>query len=267
MDCDGAALAELAAVAARRAGTLLLEGLSETRTTVQTKSSATDMVSEMDRAAEAAIRDELLGARPDDAVLGEEGGEAAGKSGVRWIVDPLDGTTNYLYRFPAWSVSVAAEVDGTVQAGVVYDAQRDELFRAIKGAGATLNGVALQVSGAATLATALVATGFGYAAARRRVQAAWVAHLLPCVRDIRRAGSAALDLSWVAAGRVDAYYEQGTHIWDYAAGALIAGEAGAWVGGFDGGPPSTDGLVAAPPHLAEPLRDLLVAARGQPDQP
>jgi myo-inositol-1(or 4)-monophosphatase len=254
-------LADLAASAARRAGALLLDGLSTARTSVETKSSATDMVSEMDRAAEGVIREELLGARPDDAVLGEEGGAATGTSGVRWIVDPLDGTTNYLYGFPAWSVSVAAEVDGVVQTGVVYDAQRDEMFRAEKGSGATCNGQVLAVHGAPELATALVATGFGYAAERRTIQAAWVAHVLPRVRDIRRAGSAALDLCWVAAGRVDAYYEQGTHIWDYAAGALIAAEAGAWVGGFDDGPPSTDGLVAAAPQLAEPLRRLLAAAR------
>jgi myo-inositol-1(or 4)-monophosphatase len=144
---------------------------------------------------------------------------------------------------------------------VVFDAQRDEMFRALKGAGATCNADVLAVGGAPTLATALVATGFGYAAERRAVQAEWVAHVLPRVRDIRRAGSAALDLCWVAAGRVDAYYEQGTHIWDYAAGALVASEAGAWVGGFDGGPPSTDGLVAAAPQLADPLRKLLADAR------
>jgi myo-inositol-1(or 4)-monophosphatase len=254
-------LADLAEVAARRAGDLLLDGLLSARSSVETKSSATDMVSEMDRAAERTIRQALLGARPNDGVLGEEGGEAVGTSGVRWIVDPLDGTTNYLYKFPAWSVSVAAEVDGIVKAGAVYDAQRDEMFRAVGGAGATCNGRVLAVHGAATLATALVATGFGYASERRAIQAAWAAHVLPRIRDIRRAGSAALDLCWVAAGRVDAYYEQGTHIWDYAAGALVASEAGAWVGGFDGGPPSTEGVVAAAPQLAEPLRRLLADAR------
>jgi myo-inositol-1(or 4)-monophosphatase len=261
-----AELAELAEEAARRAGALLVEGQAR-RHHVDTKSSATDMVTEMDRASEDLIRSLLMTARPHDRFLGEEEGEEEGEvtgsslGGVRWIVDPLDGTTNYLYGFPAWSVSIAAEIDGTVSAAVVYDPARDELFRAVKGEGATAGGQRVRGSTADSLSTALVATGFAYDPGQRAEQARWAAYVLPRVRDIRRAGSAALDLCWVAAGRVDAYYEQGTRVWDWAAGTLVAAEAGAWVGGFDGGPPGPDGVVAAAPALATPLLDLLGAAR------
>lgn len=246
--------------AAHEAGHALLERRGHARA-VGTKSSVTDMVSDADRAAEGLIRSCVARRRPDDTVLGEEGGGATEPSRagtVRWIVDPLDGTTNYLYGFPAWAVSVAAEHEGSVLAGVVLDPLRDELWTATRGGGAWCNDarlVGLQDRG--ELATALVATGFSYQAHQREDQGRVVAHLLPRVRDIRRAGAAALDLCWLAAGRVDAYYERGTHVWDWAAGALIAREAGAWVGGFDGGPPSIDGLLAARPTLAGELRTLL----------
>jgi myo-inositol-1(or 4)-monophosphatase len=250
-------LLDVAVEAARRAGSLLMGGRGEA-IHVETKSSATDMVSEMDRGAEALIRAVITGQRPGDAILGEEGGALAGETGVRWIVDPLDGTTNFLYRFPAWCVSVAAEVDGAVVAGAVYDPTHDELWTAISGEGAACNGVPLAplVDGGG-LATALVATGFGYRTEERATQGRVVAHVLPKVRDIRRAGSAALDLCWVADGRVDAYFEQGTNVWDWAAGALVASETGAWVGGYDGGAPSRDGLIAARPALAAELRTLI----------
>jgi myo-inositol-1(or 4)-monophosphatase len=268
---DAVALAELAERAARKAGALLRDGHDRRRTQVQTKSSSTDMVSEMDTASERLIRELILTARPGDAILGEEGGEQAGtppteatssgrSEAVRWIVDPLDGTTNYLYGFPAWSVSVAAQVQGVTVAGVVYDPDRDELFRAVRRRGAQLNGRPLAVRTGATLATALIATGFAYDRDRRAVQGREVAHVVARVRDIRRAGSAALDLCWVGAGRLDAYYEQTTQIWDWAAGALVAAEAGAWVGGLDGGSPASDGIMAASPLLAEPLRLLLAEA-------
>jgi myo-inositol-1(or 4)-monophosphatase len=253
-------LVDVAVEAARRAGSLLSDGRGQARR-VETKSSATDMVSEMDRAAEALIRAVIAEQRPGDAVLGEEGGEVAGGTGVRWIVDPLDGTTNYLYGFPAWSVSVAAEMDGVIVAGAVFDPTHDELWTASLGGGATRNGELLPALGdRADLATALVATGFGYRAEQRAAQGLVAAYVLPRVRDIRRAGSAALDLCWVAARRVDAYFEVGTNLWDWAAGALVASEVGAWVGGFDGGPPSDDGLLVARPALAVELRDLLSSA-------
>jgi myo-inositol-1(or 4)-monophosphatase len=251
-------LLDIAVEAARRAGALLAGGHA---TNVETKSSATDMVSEMDRAAEAMVRAVISGQRPGDAILGEEGGEASGASGVRWIVDPLDGTTNFLYRFPAWCVSVAAEVDGDVAVGAVYDPTHDDLWTAVRGAGAACNGAPLRpLEDGGGLATALVATGFGYRAEERVAQGRVAAYVLPRVRDIRRAGSAALDLCWLADGRVDAYFEQGTNVWDWAAGALIASEAGAWVGGFDGGPPSSEGIVAARPALAAELRAVLSKA-------
>ena len=250
-------LLDVAVDAARAAGTFLLDGRGGARR-IETKSSATDMVSDMDRGAEAMIKAAIGDRRPGDAVLGEEGGASAGDTTTRWIVDPLDGTTNYLYGFPAWSVSIAAEVGGVVVVGVVYDPTHGELWTATKGAGARRNAELLPPLGDPTpLATALVATGFAYVAERRAEQGARVAALLPRIRDIRRAGSAALDLCWLAAGRVDAYFEAGTNLWDWAAGALIAEEVGAWVGGFDGGPPSTAGILAAPPALAAELRSAL----------
>jgi myo-inositol-1(or 4)-monophosphatase len=273
-DVPSTDLAELAAGVARQAGALLLEGRDAPRTMVETKSSPTDMVTEMDGAAERLIRAALRSARPDDAILGEEQGEGSGSSGVRWIVDPLDGTTNYLYGFPIWSVSIAAQVHGEVIAAVVLDPERDELFSARLGQGATCNGRHLRVTGPPQLDTALVGTGFAYDRDRRGVQASWLPLILPRIRDIRRAGSAALDLCWVAAGRLDAYYEMGVRLWDFAAGALIAAEAGAWVGGFGGGPAidgaSSEGagVIAACPQLAEPLRALIAAAAAAaPPQP
>jgi myo-inositol-1(or 4)-monophosphatase len=217
------------------------------------------MVSEMDRAAEAMIRAVIGSRRPHDAILGEEGGTSGGRGAVRWIVDPLDGTTNFLYRFPAWCVSVAAEVDGAVSVGAVYDPTHDELWTAVAGSGAACNDAPLPPldGGGGGLATALVATGFAYLAGERATQGRVAAYVLPRVRDIRRAGSAALDLCWVADGRLDAYFEQGTNVWDWAAGALVASEAGAWVGGFDGGPPSADGIIAGPPTLAVELREVI----------
>jgi len=251
-------LLDIAVEAARRAGSFLIGGHA---THVETKSSATDMVSEMDRGAEALIRAVISGQRPGDAILGEEGGEASGGSGVRWIVDPLDGTTNYLYRFPAWCVSVAAEVDGEITVGAVYDPTHDECWTAVRGEGATLNEVPLPaLADGGGLATALVATGFAYRSEERSSQGRVAAYVLPRVRDIRRAGSAALDLCWVADGRVDAYFEQGTNLWDWAAGALVAAETGAWVGGYDGGRPSSEGIIAARPALAAELRALVTRA-------
>lgn len=252
-----AALLELAAGAAREAGSLLRASLDRPRTTVATKSTATDMVSEMDRAAEALLVDRLLGARPDDGMVGEEGTDRTGTSGVRWIVDPLDGTTNYLYRLPGFAVSIAAEVDGEVVAGVVYDVAHDELFAAARGAGATRDGAPIWCSDADTLATALVATGFSYQPDRRARQAQVLVGLLPRVRDLRRFGAASVDLCAVACGRVDAYYERGLAPWDLAAGALIAQESGAMVSDFDGGPVRAGAVVAAAPGVAEALRSLL----------
>lgn len=260
---DLGALAALAAEAATRAGALLLEGWDRPRASVVSKSTPTDLVTEMDRAAEAAVVEVLLASRPDDGVLGEEGGRRAGTSGVRWVVDPLDGTTNYLYGQPAFAVSVAAEVDGRVAIGCVRDPARGETFSAVAGRGAFRDGVRLAVRPGPELALALVGTGFAYDAATRAEQARALATVLPAVRDVRRVGAAALDLCWVACGRLDGYFERGLQPWDLAAGALVAAEAGAVVTALDGGPAVAPGLVvAAGPALAGPLRDLLRRAGG-----
>jgi myo-inositol-1(or 4)-monophosphatase len=220
---------------------------------VSTKSSPTDMVTEMDRAAEAHVDRVLAERRPDDALLGEEGTVRSGTSGIRWIVDPLDGTTNYLFGLPIYAVSVAAEADGQVVVGVVADPSRDETWTAVAGRGSTCNGRLLRLAGAARpLSSALVATGFSYSRERRAAQAELLATVLPAVRDIRRLGAAALDLCWVASGRYDAFFERGLAPWDRAAGALIAAEAGAGVADLADGT-----LLAAAPGLLSPLRRLI----------
>ncbi|MGH9076634.1 MAG: inositol monophosphatase family protein [Acidimicrobiales bacterium] len=251
-------LSEVALEAARAAAAILRDGYGGRRDYVETKSSATDMVSEVDRAAEAQVTSVLAARRPGDAVLGEEGASRPGTTGVRWVVDPLDGTTNYLFGIPAWSVSVAAEWSGRSVVGVVIDPCRDEEWWAAAGRGATCNGEACAVAaGRSCLATALVGTGFSYQRARRAWAGRMLARVLPEVRDIRRFGSAALDLSWVAGGRLDGYFEWGLGPWDLAAGQVICEEAGAVVTVHAGGM-----VVAAPPVLHGPLRSLVEAAGG-----
>lgn len=229
---------------------------------VDTKSSPSDSVTEMDRNAEQMILDVVLGARPNDALLGEEGGERPGTSGVRWIVDPLDGTVNYLFRLPMWGVSIAADVGGVVVVGVVATPEFDEAYIGVLGHGGWLvrgsRAERLAVSACQTLSSALVTTGFGYDAARRRAQSAVVTGLIPDIRDVRRIGSAVVDLCWVARGRLDAYFEDGLNAWDYAAGALIAAEAGAVVTGLRDDDFSSF-VLAATPTIATELRAALVA--------
>ena len=264
------ALLTAARAAAVAAGQLLWDG-RRSGYQVTTKSTATDMLTAMDRAAEDVVVAILGAERPGDGIVGEEGTSRAGRSGIRWLVDPLDGTTNYLYDVPAWSVSLAAERDGTVLVGVVRDPTHRETFGAARGRGSWLwtDGVAeprqLRRDGRdgrvpLRLDTALVGTGFSYAADHRSRQAAVLAHILPRVRDIRRLGSAALDLCAVAAGRMDAYYESGTHDWDRAAGLLVASEAGCWTGGRGDDPPSEELSATAAPDIAEDFRRLLAEA-------
>jgi myo-inositol-1(or 4)-monophosphatase len=255
---DPSELLGLAEGIATEAAALLRDGLDRVREHVGTKSTGTDMVTEMDRAAEALIVDRLLAARPDDGILGEEGTDRPGASGVRWVVDPLDGTTNYLYALPGFAVSIAAELDGVAVAGVVLDVVRDECFAAIRGGGATRNGRAVRVSDEDRLPHALVGTGFSYDSERRRAQAEALVEVLPRVRDVRRLGAAAVDLCSVACGRLDAYFERGLAPWDLAAGGLIAAEAGAVVTDFHGGPAVAGSVVASTPAVAEELRALLV---------
>jgi myo-inositol-1(or 4)-monophosphatase len=273
---DTAALLELACRAAVAAGRLLIGSGGRPRV-VATKSSPTDVVTEADRAAEALVRELISAERPGDRILGEEGGETGSPGAVRWIVDPLDGTVNYLYGLPDWAVSVAAEVDGRVVAGAVFVPRRGELFSAGLGGGAWLNPAAgpgcadagpaarLACNTGVPLDRALVATGFGYAAGRRLVQAEVLRAVLPRVRDIRRGGSAAVDLCSVASGTVDAYYERGVNLWDIAAGSLIAAEAGALVTGLHGKPPGPSMTIAAAPPLLGELHDLLAGTDPERD--
>jgi myo-inositol-1(or 4)-monophosphatase len=275
-DPDPRGLLTLAQAAADEAAAMLADRRSTGRPGVlATKSSPTDVVTEADRAAEAMITARILADRPADRILGEEGGlseptGAGRESNVRWIVDPLDGTVNYLYGLPDFAVSIAAEVGGTIVAGVVHAPERREVFTAIAGQGAWLRAagqppVRLRCNTGVHLDRALVATGFGYLAARRKVQGEVVAALLPLVRDIRRAGSAAVDLCSVAAGRVDAYYERGVNYWDFAAGGLVATEAGATLAGLSGRPPGSDLTIAAPQPLFGELHDQLLGLRPDRD--
>lgn len=253
-------LLEVALELAREAGTLLHEGRPAGPLRVSSKSTPTDVVTEMDHAAEALITESLARLRPDDGMLGEEGTDTPGTSGVRWIVDPLDGTVNYLYDLGNWAVSIAAEVDGEAVAGVVAVPSTGETFAATRGGGATVNGRPLRMAPPPDLGRALVATGFGYDPRRRAHQAELLRHVLPAVRDIRRNGACAVDLCSLAAGRIDAYYERGVNPWDFAAGGLIATEAGARVAGLSGNAPSSRFLLAAAPELFERLEALLLAA-------
>ncbi|WP_181442216.1 inositol monophosphatase family protein [Streptomyces tateyamensis] len=247
-------LLALALEAARQAGTLLHEGRPADLGVAATKSSPVDVVTEMDLASEKLIVELISGRRPQDGYLGEEGTERPSASGVRWVVDPLDGTVNYLYGQPNWGVSVAAELDGEVLVAVVAAPARGELFQAVRGRGAQRDGQALTVRPAPVWGQALVATGFNYVQPVRVHQAGVLHRLMPEVRDIRRGGAAAIDLCDLAAGRLDGYYERGLQPWDLAAGGLIAREAGALTGGRPGTPASGELVVAAAPGVFEPLQ-------------
>ena len=262
-----ASLLELARDIALRASEFALVARRAGVSVAATKSTPTDIVTAVDRDTEALIRSLILEARPDDGIVGEEDATHIGTSGLDWVVDPIDGTVNFLYDMPAWAVSIAVVegAGGGASAaprivGVVVNPVTGELYEATAGGGARLAGRELGVNTGVPLASALVGTGFGYSADRRREQGEVLLALLPKVRDIRRIGSAALDLCALAAGRLDAYYERGLNAWDHAAGALIAREAGARVGGPAGGRESSELLVAAAPGLYEELAGALRAA-------
>jgi myo-inositol-1(or 4)-monophosphatase len=260
-------LLDVARAAARAAADELLARYDAAPEGLATKTTATDPVSAADLAAESAIRAVLAERRPGDAVLGEEGGETAAgagarATGVRWVVDPLDGTVNYLFGYPQWSVSVACEDAGGTLAGVVLDPLRDEEVAATRSGPLLLGGAPYARAGTArapSLDVALVATGFGYDAAVRARQAEVLRRLLPRVRDVRRGGSAALDLAWTALGRCDAYFERGVKPWDVAAGALLCARAGLELHELPAGDGEPAGLLAAPQALAE---ELLALVRG-----
>jgi myo-inositol-1(or 4)-monophosphatase len=262
MDLD-AALA-LAIDLAREAGALALSmrvGVEE----LDSKSTPTDTVTAADKAVEALLHSALSAARPADGILGEEGASSQGTSGYRWVIDPIDGTVNYLYGIPQWAVSLGLESPSGSVVGVVYDPSKDELWTAVQGGGAFLNGSRLACSSVTSLATSLVGTGFGYDSRRRAAQARFLPVLLPVVRDLRRLGAGSLDLCAVAAGRLDAYFEQGLSPWDLSAGRLIAREAGAVVSGLRGKPESFSLVLASAPGVYDALHDLLVAADADAD--
>jgi myo-inositol-1(or 4)-monophosphatase len=266
---DRQEILQLAIDIAREAGALLAARQATVRQSVSTKSTATDMVTQVDKDTEALIVERILAARPDDGLLGEEGASRAGSSGVRWVIDPLDGTTNYIYGWPAYAVSIGVEHDGEAIAGVVHDVARNETFSARLGGGAFLNAAPISVSNETSLPNALVGTGFGYAPRRRIAQAAVIARVVPQIRDIRRGGSAAIDFCHVACGRLDAYYEYGLNAWDYCAGDLIVREAGGRTSTFAGdsiprtvdtSSPTPGSVVATSPALFTPLLAILTEA-------
>lgn len=281
-----AGLLALALAIATEAGELALRARAEGRAALErgtlTKSSRTDLATDADRSVEELIRRRLSDARPADAQLGEEGGGTAGCSGLIWIVDPIDGTTNFVYEFPSFAISIAVAEElapgestpwpgalgallgvGRVLAGVVHDPARGETFAGALGGGARLNGSPLAVDpGAVELSESLIGTGFGYGAGSRRAQASLLTAVLPEVRDIRRAGSASLDACYVAAGRLDGYYESEVNAWDVAAAVLVASEAGASCTALDGLPPGRPTVVVSRPALAVPLEELLANAAG-----
>lgn len=253
------ALRELLALAsdlALQAGRIHAEG-RHGALTLQTKSSPTDVVSQVDKEAERLIVERLRDERPGDALLAEEGSLLDGDSGVRWVVDPLDGTTNYVYGYPAYAASIAVEVDGEAAVGVVLDSSSGRLYQAVAGHGAVCDGRRIHAREQTKLSSALVATGFSYDAAQRERQGAVVAAALGRIRDIRRSGSAALDLCSVGAGKVDAYWELDLSPWDHAAGALIAREAGAAVEHVAAAHGHGPAVVAAHPALMPAFLELL----------
>jgi myo-inositol-1(or 4)-monophosphatase len=260
------ALRDLAVRLATAAGALVREGRPDRVVVAATKSSEVDPVTVMDRASEDLLREMIAAERPDDAILGEEGDDVAGTSGLTWVLDPIDGTVNYLYGVASWAVSVAVVVgppepaSWTVLAGCVHSVADGRTWSAGLGEGATRDGVPVHVGAATSLGTSLVGTGFGYDAARRAHQAQVLTQVLPKIRDIRRLGSAAIDLCLLADGSIDLYYERGLNPWDMAAGAVVATEAGAVVTGLRGGPAGAAMTVAGPRELVAQLAEILEAA-------
>lgn len=252
---------ELVAVAtrlAREAGDMALAGRKRGLRDVSTKTSRTDMVTEYDKASEALIFAGLRSQRPLDSIVGEEGASHVGSNDVTWFIDPIDGTSNFLYDIPMWAVSIGARRHGEAIAGAVYVAAAGEMFTATRGGGARLNDSPIGCNLDARLETALVATGFSYAPESRPVQAGRVARMIGHIRDIRRFGAAAVDMCYVACGRLDGYFEENLHDWDIAAGDLIAREAGCRTGDFRGGPIRPAETMTASPAIFEALGRLIV---------
>ena len=250
-------LLEVAITAAQCAGELLLERFGGPATGVRSKASPTDLVSDADRQSEKILLDVIAKERPEDGVVSEESDARVSRSGVTWVIDPLDGTVNFLFGIPVWAVSIAIEDRNGTVVGVVHDPTREETFTAVRGAGARLNGDVIRVSERSDLASALVGTGFSYSKELRRAQGEVVRRVLPAVRDIRRAGSAALDLAYVSCGRLDCFYEADMKIWDNSAGSLLVREAGGVVSVLRAPVADQEGVLAAGPSLHDELRDLI----------
>jgi len=267
------ALLALARSIAVEAGELAARRRREGVTVAATKSTIADIVTEADREVEQLIRNRIADARPEDGILGEEGGRSGGSTGVTWVVDPIDGTVNYLYGIPHYAVSIAVvegDPDPTTWralAGCVHNPATGETFTATDGGGAFADDRQLRLGAPPPLELALIATGFAYAADVREQQGSVVARMLPRVRDIRRHGAAALDLCYVADGRVDAYFERTLSPWDHAAGGLVAREAGAVVKGRGDAAPTRDFILAAHPELAAGLESLLDELDAFPELP
>ncbi len=240
-------LVSLAEEVARSAGALLMQRPDSF--TFTEKSSAVDFATQMDQQAEALIVKSLLAARPDDGIIAEEGAAQQSKSEVTWVIDPLDGTVNYLYGLPGWNISIAAKNQDGVIAGVVFAPTINSLWKATKEGGAFLNNRSIKCNDPVNLNLALIATGFSYDLELRKEQGARIQKLIPQIRDLRRNGAAAVDLCYVAMGAVDAYFESSLKEWDFAAGGLIATEAGAVISGRTGGAPDGDMVVCAGPSL------------------
>lgn len=245
---------------ARAAGDMALTGRKAGLQNVQTKSTATDMVTEFDRASEKLIVEGMRKRRPHDAIVGEEGASVSGTSGITWYIDPIDGTTNFLYDLPAWAVSIGAEDHNGPLAGVVYIPALGEMFSATRGGGAFLNDSPIHSNAISEVSQALVCTGFSYSAEQRTIQAKRVSQFIHQIRDIRRAGAAAIDLCFVACGRTDAYFEENLHQWDIAAGILIAHEAGCRSGDFAGNTPRPGEILTSAPAIFDQLSALIMAA-------
>lgn len=240
---------------ARAAGAFVRD--AGTPTNVTNKSSRSDMVTEVDKATELLIRELILAARPDDSIIGEEGDDLNGSSEVQWIVDPIDGTTNFVYGIPCYAVSIAVRIAGVTSAATVFDIPNQEIFTAALGQGSKCNGKSIAVSQTANLSDALIGTGFSYDPDRRIRQSLTLSRIVSRIRDVRRAGAASVDLCWVACGRLDGFYEQALFPWDFAAAELIVKEAGGVVGNTSGIGASRTMTIAANSNIFNELQSML----------
>lgn len=252
-DAQAADLLALATEISSEATAVVAKYAAEHTYAIETKSTPTDLVTEADRETEALIVRRILGARPNDGLLGEEGANREGSSGIRWVIDPIDGTTNFVYGVPAYSVSIGIERDGQMIAGVVSDVALQQVYSASLGGGAFLDGRRIQVSKRTDLSTSLMGIGFAYDPERRDLQARFYDRVMTHIRDVRRMGSAALDLCRVASGQLDGYFEFQLNPWDIAAGGLIVREAGGITRGFHGFTFEEGYVLATPPALSEPM--------------